>query len=189
RGRSRRSRCRSPSATTSAWRPRLRARRGGCSGRTASSPNIRRCATSRTSSRSTRTRGRTTSTRSSWGRRLRGSVRSTECGVRSAECGIEVESRSPPDAPPDIPHSAFHIPHLLAGAVTLALLPLPAGAQQPDSLPTDTLSPVVVTGVRLPTARELARGLAGRTATLHAADVDARGVRSLADALEQLLGV
>jgi len=45
---------------------------------------------------------------------------------------------------------------------------------------------VVVTGVRLPTVRELARGLAGRTATLHAADLDARGVRSLADALEQL---
>src|SRR5206468_1375780 len=31
--------------------------------------------------------------------------------------------------------------------------------------------------------------LAGRTATLHAADLDARGVRSLADALEQLPGI
>src|SRR5207253_1743358 len=44
-------------------------------------------------------------------------------------------------------------------------------------------------GVRLPTVRELARGLAGRTATLDAQDLDARGVRTLADALEQLPGV
>src|SRR5213079_3574335 len=73
----------------------------------------------------------------------------------------------------------------------LALLPPLASAQQPDSVPKDTttLAPVVVTGVRLPTVRELARGLAGRTATLSAADLDARGVRSLADALEQLPGV
>ena len=78
---------------------------------------------------------------------------------------------------------------MFARALALALLPSLAGAQQPDSLPTDTLAPVVVTGVRLPTARELARGLAGRTATLHAVDLDARGVRSLADALEQLPGV
>jgi iron complex outermembrane recepter protein len=64
-------------------------------------------------------------------------------------------------------------------------------AQQPDSTPTDTttLPPVVVTGVRLPTVREQARGLAGRTAALSATDLDARGVRSLADALEQLPGV
>ena len=73
----------------------------------------------------------------------------------------------------------------------LALLPSPASAQQPDSVPKDTttLAPVVVTGVRLPTVRELARGLAGRTATLDAQDLDARGVRTLADALEQLPGV
>src|SRR2546423_4958226 len=80
--------------------------------------------------------------------------------------------------------------HLLGG-VLLALLPPLAGAQQPDSVPKDTttLAPVVVTGVRLPTVRELARGLAGRTATLDAQDLDARGVRTLADALEQLPGV
>jgi outer membrane receptor protein involved in Fe transport len=79
----------------------------------------------------------------------------------------------------------------LAGAVLLALSTVPAGAQQPDSTPKDTtiLAPVVVTGVRLPTVRELARGLAGRTASLDARDLDARGVRSLADALEQLPGV
>jgi iron complex outermembrane recepter protein len=79
----------------------------------------------------------------------------------------------------------------LAGAVLLALGTVPAGAQQPDSVPQDTttLAPVVVTGVRLPTVRELARGLAGRTASLDARDLDARGVRSLADALEQLPGV
>src|SRR5580765_4607857 len=100
----------------------------------------------------------------------------------NAECGV---------ASPDIPHSALHIPHLLASALLLALLPPPAGAQQPDSTPKDTttLAPVVVTGVRLPTVRELGRGLAGRTASLDARDLDARGVRSLADALEQLPGV
>jgi len=77
----------------------------------------------------------------------------------------------------------------------LALATPQAGAQQPaqhaDSTPKDTttLAPVVVTGVRLPTVRELVRGLAGRTASLDARDLDARGVRSLADALEQLPGV
>jgi len=80
---------------------------------------------------------------------------------------------------------------LLVGALPLLLLPSPAGAQQSDTVPKDTttLAPVVVTGVRLPAVRELARGLAGRTATLDARDLDARGVRSLADALEQLPGV
>ncbi len=73
----------------------------------------------------------------------------------------------------------------------LVLVTARAGAQQPDTLPTDTttLAPIVVTGVRLPAVPELARGLAGRTATLQAPDLDARGVRSLADALEQLPGV
>src|SRR2546422_5000919 len=100
----------------------------------------------------------------------------------NAECGV---------ASPDIPHSALRIPHLLAGVLLLALLPPLAGAQQRDSVPKDTatLAPVVVTGVRLPSVRELARGLTGRTATLGAADLDARGARSLADALEQLPGV
>ena len=69
------------------------------------------------------------------------------------------------------------------------LLAPAVAAQQPDSVPKDTLAPIVVTGVRLPTVREIARGLAGRTATLNAGDLDARGVRSLADALEQLPGV
>src|SRR5256885_1273102 len=89
------------------------------------------------------------------------------------------------------PQSAIRNPQLLAGAAVLCLLPVLAGAQQPDSLPKDTatLAPVVVTGVRLPSVRELARGLAGRTAALSATDLDARGVRSLADALEQLPGV
>src|SRR5216117_1778273 len=110
-------------------------------------------------------------------------MRSTDCGVRSVECGIEDR--------PSIPHSALRIPHLLAGVLTLALAARPARAQQPDSVPKDTttLAPVVVTGVRLPTVRELARGLAGRTATLDAQDLDPRGVRTLADALEQLPGV
>ena len=90
-----------------------------------------------------------------------------------------------------VPRSAFRLPRLLEGALLFALLPRPVGAQQPDSTLRDTTSlpPVVVTGVRLPTVRELARGLAGRTATLDVQDLDARGVRSLADALEQLPGV
>ena len=106
-----------------------------------------------------------------------------------------MKGRSLPEAVTDIPHSALRIPHLLAGVVLLALATPYAGAQQPaqhtDSTPKDTttLAPVVVTGVRLPTVRELARGLAGRTASLDAQDLDARGVRSLADALEQLPGV
>src|SRR5947209_18579193 len=80
------------------------------------------------------------------------------------------------------PQSAIRNPQLLVGALLLALLPPPAGAQQPDSLPTDsaTLAPVVVTGLRLPSVRELARGLAGRTAALTATDLDA---------LEQLPGI
>src|SRR5213079_994410 len=108
-------------------------------------------------------------------------MRSTDCGLAIADCGLDARSSNP--------QSAIRNPQLVAGALVLALLPSLAGAQQPDSLPSDTLAPVVVTGVRLPTTRELARGLAGRTATLHAADLDARGVRSLADALEQLPGV
>src|SRR5438309_6663035 len=108
-------------------------------------------------------------------------MRSIDCGLAIADCGL--------DARPSNPQSAIRNPQLFARALVLALLPSVGRAQQPDSFPTDTLSPVVVTGVRLPTARELARGLAGRTATLHAGDLDARGVRSLADALEQLPGV
>src|SRR5256886_14774652 len=91
--------------------------------------------------------------------------------MRSIDCGLAIRD-----------------PQLVARALVLALLPSLARAQQPDSAPTDTLAPVVVTGVRLPTVRELARGLAGRTATLDAQDLDARGVRTLADALEQLPG-
>src|SRR2546425_9615352 len=109
--------------------------------------------------------------------------------MRNAEWKCKVVRFPKPPLTFRIPHSAFRIPHLLAGGVLLALTTAPAGAQQPDSVPTDTLAPVVVTGVRLPTVRELARGLAGRTASLDARDLDARGVRSLADALEQLPGV
>src|SRR5260370_2137928 len=109
----------------------------------------------------------------------------------NAKCGVEMKGRSLPEAVTGIPHSALRIPHLLAGALVMALLPALAGAQQPDSVPKDTttLAPVVAPGVRLPTGRELARGLAGRTASLDAQDLDARGVRTLADALEQLPGV
>src|SRR2546425_5381951 len=108
---------------------------------------------------------------------------STECGVRSVECGVETRTSTP--------HSAPRIPHWLVGALLASTLTTPVSAQQSDSTPKDTtlLAPVVVTGVRLPTVRDLARGLAGRTAVLRAQDLDARGVRSLADALEQLPGV
>lgn len=89
------------------------------------------------------------------------------------------------------PHSAIRSRHLVVGATLLALVSPPAGAQQPDSTPKDTttLAPVVVTGVRLPAAAEMARGLTGRSATLQASDLDARGVNTLADALEMLPGV
>src|SRR2546429_5662897 len=84
-------------------------------------------------------------------------MRSTDCGMRNSECGIERKGRSLPETSTHIPHSAFHIPHLLAGVMLLALATPPAAAQQPDSVPTDTLPPVVVTGVRLPAAPEMAR--------------------------------
>ena len=90
-----------------------------------------------------------------------------------------------------IPYSAFRIPHLAACALMVSLLPLPAGAQKPDTLPKDTvtLAPVVVSGTRLPAVRDVVRGLTGRTATLEGSDLDARGVRTLADALDELPGV
>src|SRR5437660_12645111 len=84
-------------------------------------------------------------------------MRSTDCGLAIVDCGLAVR--------PANPQSPIRNPQLLAGALILASLPSLAGAQQPDSLPTDTLAAVVVSGVRLPTVRELARGLAGRTAT------------------------
>src|SRR2546422_632030 len=114
------------------------------------------------------------------------STKNAERGTRNSEQWDEASVRLS-----SVPRSAFRLPRLLKGALLLALLPPLAGAQQPDSLPKDTatLAPVVVTGVRLPSVRELARGLAGRTAALSATDLDARGVRSLADALEQLPGV
>src|SRR5438105_10365478 len=107
----------------------------------------------------------------------------TERATRKSEPGTAARA--------SVPRSAFRVPRWLLAALVLALLAPPAGAQQPDSTLKDTaaLAPVVVTGVRLPTVRELARGLAGRTATLDVQALDARGVRSLADALEQLPGV
>src|SRR5438552_15590705 len=106
--------------------------------------------------------------------------------MRNSECGIAGKGHSLPHASTDIPHSALRIPHLLAGALLLALLPSLAGAQQPDSVPKDTttLTPVVATGVPLPTTGEPARRLTGRPAVLDATDLAARGVSTLADALE-----
>ena len=108
---------------------------------------------------------------------------STERGTRKSERGTA--------GPASVPRSAFRLPRLLAGALLLVLLPLLAGAQQTDSTPKDTttLAPVVVTGTRLPSVHEVVRGLTGRTATLTSSDLDERGVRSLADALEELPGV
>src|SRR5256885_2641025 len=106
---------------------------------------------------------------------------SIERGTRNAERGTE--------ARPAVPRSDFRVPRWSVGPLLLALLPPTAAAQQPDSVPADTLAPVVVTGVRLPAAPEMARGLTGQSATLSAADLDARGVSTLADALEMLPGV
>src|SRR2546425_877333 len=84
---------------------------------------------------------------------------SIECGVRNAECGIAGKGHSLHDAYPYTPHSAFHIPHWLVGALLASTLTTPVSAQQSDSTPKDTtlLAPVVVTGVRLPTVREVER--------------------------------
>jgi outer membrane receptor protein involved in Fe transport len=73
----------------------------------------------------------------------------------------------------------------------LFALPVSAHAQQPDSVSKDTvtLTPVVVTATRLPAVHDVVRGLTGRTATLDGSDLDERGVRTLADALEELPGV
>ncbi len=73
----------------------------------------------------------------------------------------------------------------------MLLLSTRLAAQTPDTLPRDTatLAPVVVSATRLPTVHEVVRGLTGRTATLQGSDLDARGVRTLADALEELPGV
>src|SRR5438132_596859 len=87
-------------------------------------------------------------------------MRSTDCGLAIVDCGLAVR--------PANPQSPIRNPQLLAGALILASLPSLAGAQQPDSLPTDTLAAVVVSGVRLPTVRELARG--GRSRHPAAAD-------------------
>jgi iron complex outermembrane receptor protein len=108
-------------------------------------------------------------------------MRFSKCGVPNAECRIE--------RPAPTPHSALRIPHLVV--VTVWLLPLSAGAQTPDSIPKDTatLTPVVVNATRLPAVRDVVRGLTGRTATLEGSDLDARGVRTLADALDDLPGV
>src|SRR5690348_2822908 len=110
-------------------------------------------------------------------------MRSIDCGLAIADCGLNTR--------PSNPQSGICNPQWLVGAMLLALLPRPASAQQPDSTPKDTttLAPVVVTGTRLPSVHEVVRGLTGRTATLTSSDLDERGVRSLADALEELPGV
>src|SRR2546428_13810398 len=108
-------------------------------------------------------------------------MRSIDCGLAIADCGL--------DARPSNPQSAIRNTQLFARTLVLALLPSVAAVKQPDSIPTDPVAAVVVSVVRLPAGRERARGLGGRTAALPAADRDARGVRSLADGLEQLPGV
>src|SRR5438445_12870845 len=100
-------------------------------------------------------------------------MRLTDCGLAIADCAL--------DARPWNPQSAIRNRQLLAGTLVLALLASPARAQPPGSVPTDTLAPAVVTGVRLPTVRAPARGLTGRTATLNAAAPDAGGARPSAD--------
>src|SRR5690348_3291586 len=110
-------------------------------------------------------------------------MRSTDCGLAIADCGLNTR--------PSNPQSGIRNPQWLVRAMCPALLTRPASAQPPGSTPKDTttLAPVVVTGTRLPTVHEVVRGLTGRTATLTSSDLDERGVRSLADALEELPGV
>ena len=79
----------------------------------------------------------------------------------------------------------------MAGAPRRRLLAGPVRANSPTPFPKDTatLAPVMVTGARLPAVRDVVRGLTGRTATLEGSDLDARGVETLADALDELPGV
>ncbi len=81
--------------------------------------------------------------------------------------------------------------HIASALVFQGGVAVGLAAQQPDTVARDTttLAPVVVTATRLPSVREVMHGLTGRTATLQGADLDARGVRTLADALEELPGV
>src|SRR3989454_215188 len=83
-----------------------------------------------------------------------------ECGMRKAELKGKVEPLH--DAPPDIPHSAFRIPHwLLAGAALLALLLSCAG---------DGRTPLVIYS---PHGRDLLTLLERRFERFHP-DVDVR---------------
>ena len=74
----------------------------------------------------------------------------------------------------------------------LAGCPFAAAAQQstPPAPPDTTAAKAEATaGTRLAGVGEAARGLTGRTATLTADELDARGVTSLAEAMDQLPGV
>src|SRR5438309_7877929 len=97
-------------------------------------------------------------------------MRSIDCGSTIADCGLDARSSNP--------QFAIRNPQSLAGALILALLTPPVGAQQPDSLPTDTLPPVAVPAWRFPTYRDLPRGSAGPPPTLTAPDSDPRARRS-----------
>ena len=90
------------------------------------------------------------------------------------------------------PHSCIRIPHSVAGVLVVYAAPAARWrSDNPTRSPKDTvtLTPVVVNATRLPAVSEVVRGLTGRTATLDGSDLDSRGVRTLADALEELPGV
>jgi iron complex outermembrane receptor protein len=115
--------------------------------------------------------------------------------MRNSECGIDEKGHSLPEASTDIPHSALRIPHLLAGALVLALMPPPAGAQQPDTTrqdttPSFTLPPIEVRASIIPTAGPtVGSSVPARIATVTGREIDAWEPRLLADALASQAGV
>src|SRR5256884_6525618 len=90
-------------------------------------------------------------------------MRSAECGMRNGRAEPRVALHDPPiDPSQSIPHSAFRIPHLLVGVITLALS---AGACQGDGR-----TPLVIYS---PHGRDLLTLLERRFEQLHP-DVDVR---------------
>lgn len=111
-------------------------------------------------------------------------MRSTDCGLRIVGCGMEGR--------PSNPQSALRNPQLLVGATLLALLAAPARAQQPDSVPRDTvvLAPIEVISSIVPLAGpRIGSGVPARVTTFTGRDIDAWEPRTLADALGSRAGV
>src|SRR2546428_1150845 len=112
--------------------------------------------------------------------------RRVERGMRSAECGIARGVRSRHDRRPDIPHSAFHIPHSLGTGIYpvptyLSPMPLRLAEHPEHDRPRERLwavGPAALTGHEL-LAILLGTGCAGRDALVVAGELLAVGEGSL----------